>query len=462
MYDLIIIGAGTAGISAYKKARKHTNNLRIINDGAWDTTCARVGCMPSKILISTANQLHDAHHADRVGLNLKIDADTSQVMQHVQTLRDRFTASVIKDVESWNPEHKISGQAKFINANTIDVNGEQLQAKSFILAVGSSPNIDQDQKKILSDRLITTDEVFELPYLPKRLAVIGSGVIAIELAVAMHQLGVDVTVFARSRKVGILSSAHLQMLAQAHFSQSLNILFETLPESMSRDGDGVTIEYQDQQGQSQSIKVDYVLSATGRSSLLSTLDLHKIDASFQDIKKLPINHDSKQLGDYPLFVVGDAFSQNPIQHVAAYTGKHVVQNALNYPHIHALPKLSPLAIIFSNPQMAIAGQSKKELEQQHIDFVTGIQSFEKQGRALTLGKNVGAIEVYIEKSSQRLLGAELFVESAEHLAHMLSWMIAEQVTLADILDRPYYHPTLEEGLRSALKHARRQLRADSE
>ena len=458
MLDLIIIGAGTAGMSAYKEALKHTHNIRLINDGAWDTTCARVGCMPSKICISTANRLHDANHADHVGLNLKIEADTSRVMTHVQALRDRFTRSVIRDVDSWNPEHKISGQAKFINANTIEVNGEQLQAKSFILAVGSTSNIDQDQKQILGDRLITTDEVFELPDLPKRLAAIGSGAIAIELSQAMHNLGVEVTTFARSRKVGILSSENLQEIAQAHISQNLNILFETLPSSMSRDGDQVTIEYQDQNGQSQSIQVDYVLSATGRNSLLSTLDLHNVDAIFQEIKKLPINNDTKQLGDYPIFVVGDAYSKNPIQHVAAYTGKHVVKNCLNYPDVKALPSLSPLAIVFSNPQMAIAGQSKKELEQQNIEFITGFQSFEKQGRALTLGKNYGAIEVYIEQSTQRLLGAEMFMDSAEHLAHMLSWMIAEQVTLEDVLNRPYYHPTLEEGLRSALKHARRQLR----
>lgn len=458
MLDLIIIGAGSAGISAYKEARKYTHNLRIINDGAWDTTCARVGCMPSKILVSTANRLHDAHHADRVGLNLQIEADTSRVMTHVQALRDRFTRSVIRDVDSWNPEHKISGKAKFINANTIEVNGEQLQAKAFILAVGSTPRFDQDDQKALGDRLISTDDIFELPDLPKRLAVIGSGAIAIELSQAMHNLGVEVTTFARSRHVGILSSDNLQNIAQAHISQQLSILFETLPSSMSRDGDEVVIDYQDQQGQAQTIRVDYVLSAIGRNSLLSTLDLYKVDASFTDVKKLPIHDDTKQLGDYPMFVVGDAFSKNPIQHIASYTGKHVVSNALNYPQVEALPKLSPLAIVFSNPQMAIAGQSKKELEQRNIVFITGFQSFENQGRARTLGKNYGGIEVYIEKSSQRLLGAELFMDSAEHLAHMLSWMIAEQVTLEDILDRPYYHPTLEEGLRSALKHARRQLR----
>ena len=123
MYDIIIIGAGTAGISAYKEAIKHTHNILIINDGPWDTTCARVGCMPSKVLISTANRMYDIQHTDEVGLAVKSEIDTSKVMLHVRKLRDRFTRATLKDVDSWNPKHKINGQAKFINEHTIEVNG---------------------------------------------------------------------------------------------------------------------------------------------------------------------------------------------------------------------------------------------------------------------------------------------------------------------------------------------------
>ena len=91
MFDIIIIGAGTAGISAYKEAVKHTNNILIINDGPWDTTCARVSCMPSKVLISTANRMFDIQNAQGVALDVSANIDTDQVMQHVQTLRNRFT-----------------------------------------------------------------------------------------------------------------------------------------------------------------------------------------------------------------------------------------------------------------------------------------------------------------------------------------------------------------------------------
>ena len=116
-----------------------------------------------------------------------------------------------------------------------------------------------------------------------------------------------------------------------------------------------------------------------------------------------------------------------------------------------------MGIVFSSPEMASVGQNYKQLKDQNIAFTTGFVSYEKQGRALVLGKNKGAIEVYIDNKSQKLLGAELFVDAAEHMAHLLAWMIDEELTLEDILDKPFYHPTLEEGLRTALKHARRQL-----
>ncbi len=107
--------------------------------------------------------------------------------------------------------------------------------------------------------------------------------------------------------------------------------------------------------------------------------------------------------------------------------------------------------------MAIVGQSFNQLTQSNVEFATGFVSYTTQGRAIVLDKNQGAIEVYIDKKTRKFLVSELFVESAEHMAHLLSWMIAEDLSLDDILDKPFYHPTLEEGLRTAFKHARRQL-----
>jgi dihydrolipoamide dehydrogenase len=456
MYDIIIIGAGTAGIAAYKEAIKYTQNILIINEGSWDTTCARVGCMPSKVLIAAANRMYDIQTAEKVGLSVLPEIDTSQVMQHVRMLRDRFTRATLKDVNSWPTEHKILGQAQFINFNTVAVNGKEYQAKSFIVAVGSTPTFDAQWKKQLGNRLITSDQIFELEKLPKSLAVIGSGVIAIELAQAMQRLGVKTTVFARSRKVGALSSPTLQKLAQDEISKNLNIKFETLPTKVQLGTQGVMIHFQEND-QPQQLNAEYLLVATGRKSYLDTLQLVNIDNTFTNLKKLPIDNQTKQLGNYPIFIAGDAYTNTPIQHETAHEGRGAVHNCLNYPKIKSLKTLTPLSIVFSSPEMAMVGKSFKQLIDAKIDFVMGTVSYEKQGRALILGQNSGAVEVYVDKTSRKLLGAELLEESAEHMAHLLAWMISEELNVDDILKKPFYHPTLEEGLRTALKHARRQL-----
>lgn len=455
MYDIIIIGAGTAGISAYKEAIKHTQNILIINDGPWDTTCARVGCMPSKVLISSANRMYDIQHAQDVALAINAQVDTSNVMSHVRQLRDRFTAVTIRDVNSWPNEHKLSGKASFKNKNTIVVNNQEYQAKSFIIAIGSTPTFEQKWKDELADRLITSDQVFELETLPKSIAVIGSGVIAIELAQAMHRLGVNTTVFTRSRKIGSLTSPHLQALAQKTLSDELNLKFEVLPELVQKTENGVNIQFSEND-EIKNINVEYLLMATGRKSYLNTLHLANISKEFEDIKNLSVDAKTKQLADLPIFITGDALTNTPLQHEAANEGRGAVYNCLNYPQIKNIKTLTPLGIVFSSPEMAISGQSYKQLKNQNIDFITGFVSYEKQGRAIVLGKNKGAIEVYIDKKSRKILGAELFLDSAEHIAHLLSWIIHQGVTLDDVLNQAYYHPTLEEGLRTAFKHAKRQ------
>jgi len=458
MYDLIIIGAGTAGISAYNEAIKYTQNILIINDGPWDTTCARVGCMPSKLLISSANRMHDIQTAEELGLKHNAVIDPSDVMQRVHVLRERFIRATLKGVDQWDSSHKISGKAKFINPRTIEVNGQSYRAKSFIVAVGSRPNIDETLKQKLKDKYITSNEIFEFSQLPKSLAVIGSGIIAIELAQAMQRLGVKTTMFARSQKVGALSSPVLQKLAQEQLSKELNIKFKILPDKVEIQDDKVKINFTEND-QTKNIEVEYVLGATGRQSNIDRLGLNQLDSIFKDIKDLPIDKKTKQLADLPIFIVGDAAPDAPIQHEAAHAGKQAVYNCLNYPDVKPIPALTPLAIVFCHPGMAIVGKSFKQLEDQHVEFIRGFVSYENQGRALVLAENLGGVEVYIAKKSGKLLGAELFCSQAEHLAHLLAWMIDADQDIYQILKKPFYHPTLEEGLRTAFKHARRQLDA---
>src|SRR5690606_13167867 len=243
---------------------------------------ARVGCMPSKLLISSANRMHDIQTAEDLALQHNAVIDPSDVMQRVHVFRERFILATLKGVDQWDSSHKISGKAKFIDSQTIEVNGQSYRAKSFIIAVGSRPNIDETLKQQLKEKYITSNEIFEFSQLPKSLAVIGSGVIAIELAQAMQRLGVDTTLFARSQKVGALTSPALQKLAQEQLSKELNIKFKILPDQVKKQAGHIQINFTEND-QAQTIQVEYILGATGRQTNLDRLGLNQLEPNFADI-----------------------------------------------------------------------------------------------------------------------------------------------------------------------------------
>ena len=157
-----------------------------------------------------------------------------------------------------------------------------------------------------------------------------------------------------------------------------------------------------------------------------------------------------QLDDLPIFIAGDVLTPHALQHEATNDGRIAGINAAHYPNTQAFERYAGLSIVFSAPQMAMAGQSYKALSAANIPFVRAEVSYNNQGRATVLDKNHGAIQLYGCPTTQRLLGAELLVTEAEHMAHLLSWAIQQQLTVPQLLAMPFYHPVLEEGLRTAL------------
>jgi len=199
---VIIIGAGSAGLSARREVSQLTDDYLIVDGGLLGTTCARVGCMPSKVLIQVAEDFHRRHKFDQEGLkgSDSISVDTKQVMKHVRSLRDRFVRGVTNSMQAWSEEKLIKGYAKFIDDFTIEVNNEKINFEKIVIATGTKPNIPPVflgyEKYIL-----TTDELFELDDLPKSIAVIGLGVIGIELGQALSRLGIEFLGVARRRNI---------------------------------------------------------------------------------------------------------------------------------------------------------------------------------------------------------------------------------------------------------------------
>ena len=375
-------------------------------------------------------------------------------MGRVKRERDRFVGFVLEGVESIPAEDKISGYARFIDAHTVQVDEHTLiRAQRIVIATGSRPSWPAAWNE-LGDRLIINDDVFNWDTLPERVAVFGPGVIGLELGQALHRLGVQVTMFGMGNQVGPLTDEKVRDYAAKAINEEFYLDADAKVNQMVREGDQVRIRYLDKSGADAEILVDYVLAATGRRPNVDKLDIEKTGVEL-DARGVPVADRFTLQTSLPhLFIAGDASNQLPLLHEAADQGRIAGDNAGRFPDIRAGLRRSPLSVVFSDPQIAMVGSSLRELNQKYSScgcFEIGEVSFEDQGRSRVMLRNKGILRVYGEHGTGRFLGAEMMGPDAEHIAHLLSWAHQMQLTVSQMLDMPFYHPVVEEGLRTALR-----------
>lgn len=455
--DVAILGAGSAGMSAYRAARAHTDAVLLIESGPYGTTCARVGCMPSKLLIAAAEAARAMREASAFGVQVAPPViDGAAVMQRVREERDRFVGFVVETVEGWPSAQRLRGAARFVSPGVLQVGEQIVQAQRIVIATGSRPAVPADWAAALGDRLVVNDEVFAWTTLPKSVAVAGTGIIGLELAQALAALGVRVRLFGRRGRVGPLSDPALQALTAQLVGADLALSARARIVSVARVADGVRVVWDEGSGP-QTEDFECLLAATGRTPNLENLDLYNAGVTL-DARGLPsFDRHTQQIDDTPLFIAGDVHGETPLLHEAADDGRIAGDNAGRWPAIRRRPRRAPMAVVFSHPQIALIGATHAQLTEQGAPFVTGRVSFHNQGRARVMRVNAGALHVYADPASGRLLGAEMIGPAAEHLAHLLAWSLQREATIQQMLDSPFYHPVIEEGLRTALRDAQAQL-----
>jgi len=442
-YDVAIIGAGTAGLTAQEEVVKHTDNYVLIDDGPLGTTCARVGCMPSKALIAVADDFHKCSFFNEYGINgaKELVPNHKKIMARVRSMRDEFSGGVIREMSRFM-DKVIRKRARFRDPNTLDLGDETIRAKSIIIATGSKPFIPEPWLPF-KEFIIDTDQFFELETLPQTMAVFGLGVIGIELGQALHRLGVQVTAVSRRKTAGGLTDPKLEEYAFDYFSKEMPIELGTA-EILGKTETGLEVG-----AGSRRWTVDRVLIATGRRPMLHGLNLESLKLDL-DAKGMPaFDSETLQVGNLPVFLAGDVNGLKPILHEAADDGTIAGYNACAGT-MNRFKKRIPLQITFSSPDIAIAGLSHKTLTEKGIDYVVGEASWEELGRAgMILGKAAGRARIYAEPQKGRLLGAEIMAPAGEHMAHLLAWAMGANLTIKEMLGMPFYHPVPEEALLDA-------------
>jgi dihydrolipoamide dehydrogenase len=455
--DVAIIGAGTAGMTALRSALAHTDRVLAIQDGPFGTTCARVGCMPSKLLIAAADAAHAITHAPAFGVHggtPRIDGPA--VMQRVRSERDRFVGFVLEAVDRWPAAQRLLGRARFVDEHTLQVDDHtRVEAGRIVIATGSRPRLPAGWREALGDRLVVNDDVFDWPDLPRAVAVVGTGVIGLELAQALHRLGVRVMLYGRGHRVGPLTDPALQAEALKLMAAEVPLLSDAGDLRVERVADGVRVRSADSRHDD---RFDLLLAATGRRPNVDGLGLEHTMLPL-DPEGVPVfDRRTGQVGNSHVFIAGDANDAHPLLHEAADDGRIAGDNAGRFPDVRVRPRRAGLAVVFSDPQMMIAGQSHAELKAAGTDFATGALNFDDQGRSRVMGVNRGLLHVYGERASGRFLGAEMIGPAAEHIGHLLSWSAQRGDTVQQMLDSAFYHPVIEEGLRSALRYLQRNLK----
>ena len=314
--DLVIIGAGSAGISAARNAIKNNLDYIIIDRGPIGTTCARIGCMPSKVLISTANSFYARKAFEERGISgaEQLTCDIPSVLRHVRKLRDRFAGGMVTVTKRLFGDRLIMGSAMILSPNQVGVDDDIYETDKIIIATGASPRYPRNWRERFGDRILTSDNFFEQEDLPSRIGVIGLGPIGLELGQALSRLGLDITGFSSSQFLGGLTdekvNSAMRTIIEKEFPVHLGVLTD-----IEAAGDSFRVFSDDL-----SVEVDGILLAAGTSPNLRGLGLENLGVPLSVLGKPDFNPSTMQIGDLPVYIAGDAGACRPILHEALDEG----------------------------------------------------------------------------------------------------------------------------------------------
>jgi dihydrolipoamide dehydrogenase len=457
--DVAVIGAGTAGLSAYRASHAQGARTVLIEGGPYGTTCARVGCMPSKLLIAASDAAHMLHAASAFGVHAgETRIDGRAVMERVRRERDRFVGFVLDGVERIPPEDKLRGHARFTGPHTLLVGDHtEVEAARVVIATGSTPQ-RLPQLADAGPGIITSDDVFYWDDLPKSVAVIGTGVIGLELGQALARLGVRTALFARGGSVAQLTDPEVLRVAKQALSRELDLRFQAKVLSARQDGGEVELTWQDVLGNETTERFECVLMAAGRIPNVHNIGLDHAGLVCGPNGQPLFDSRTMQCGSSHIFIAGDANNERPVLPEAADHGKIAGDNAGRYPDVRPGLRRTALTVAFTEPNIATLGASWRALSAPGCPkFAVGSVSFENQGRSRVMLQNQGLLRVYGEYGSGCFLGAEMIAPRGEHLAHLLAWACQARLTVEQMLEMPFYHPVIEEGVRTALRDLAKKL-----
>lgn len=453
-YDVVVIGSGPGGyVAAVRAAQLGLKTACIEKEKTLGGTCLNVGCIPSKALLqSSEHYAWIQHDAESQGIVCKeISFDFGKMMQR----KEQIVQGLVHGVAGLFKKHQIEsvqGTARLVGANRIEVvlegNTRTLDAENIILATGSEsiplPFLPFDEKTVVS-----STGVLSLKEVPKRLVVIGGGVIGVELASVYQRLGSEVTIVEMLDQICISNDdAVSKMLLQILKKQGIQFHLGTKVTQAKKEA-GEWVLQIEQKGESQSLRADVVLVAVGRRPYTQGLGLQELGIGMER-GLVKVNH-RFQTAIPNVYAIGDLIEGPMLAHKASEEG-YVVSELIAGKQAHVNYMAIP-NIIYTHPEVAAIGLTEKEAREKGLDLVIGMASFKGNPRARCAGEVDGFVKVIGAGPKRVLIGMHIIGAQASEMIHAGMMAIEKRMTLLQIAQAPFGHPTLSEAIKEACGHA---------
>ena len=367
-YDIVVIGAGSAGLVACKLANGLGKKTALIEKRKIGGDCTWFGCIPSKTLIKSANIAHQMTRLQKFGLTPTnpIELDAKNVMSHVRAVVEADAAT--HPAQSYEAEgiNVFFGSARFIDSHQIEVNDKIISSDKFIICTGSSPTIAAIEG-IDKVSFLTNETIFDLEVLPESMIILGAGPIGIEMASALNRLGVSVTVLLRSGRILKKEDAELvDRLTQILRAEGVTILTDTQTKNLSQNQNKIIATIEDKQVQRQ-IEAESLLVAIGRKPNITDLDLEKAGVKFD---KASIKVDSHlKTAAKNIYAAGDVVGPYLFTHIAEYEAVVAATNGCFPIPIKKANYENVLWCTYTDPELARAGLTEEEARAQYGDKI---------------------------------------------------------------------------------------------
>ena len=453
--QVVVLGSGPGGYTAAFRAADLGKQVVLIEkDDFLGGVCLNVGCIPSKALLHVAEVVNEAREFADLGVAYQEpDIDTDKLRAHKNKVVGRLTGG-LKQLAKQRKVQIVTGFGKFTSANTIEVEDadgtKQLVAfENCIIAAGSSvtklPFIPWEDERVWD-----STDALELHNIPKRLLVVGGGIIGLEMATVYHALGAQVTVVELGP--GLIPGADRDLLKP--FERTLkkryeNIFVNTKVTELTPSDEGIVCKFEGKKAPEQDT-FDNVLVAIGRSPNGKLIDADKAGVLVNEQGFIPVDKQQRTNVDH-IFAIGDVVGQPMLAHKATHEAKiaaEVIDGQKRFFDARTIP-----SVAYTEPEIAWCGQTEEQLKAEGVEYEKGVFPWAASGRALSVGADVGMTKVLYDKTTHRMLGTGILGKNAGELISEAALAVEMGAEMEDIALTIHPHPTLSETLNFATEVA---------